>query len=51
MSDDSVVTDQKAKRKSKDSVFTKLFSDTGNILELYKQLHPEDKTVTEKDMS
>ena len=50
MSDDSVVTDQKAKRKSKDSVFTKLFSDTGNILELYKQLHPEDKTVTEKDI-
>ena len=47
MSDDSVVTDQKANRKSKDSVFTKLFSDIGNVLELYKELHPEDTTVTE----
>ena len=39
-----------AKRKSKDSVFTKLFSDTGNVLKLYKELHPEDTAVTEKDI-
>ena len=50
MSEESIASGHTINRKSKDSVFTKLFSDTGNILELYKQLHPEDKTVTEKDI-
>ncbi|MBQ1546103.1 MAG: hypothetical protein IIZ59_01055, partial [Clostridia bacterium] len=38
------------KRRSKDSVFTKLFSDVNNVLELYKDLHPEDTTVTKDDI-
>ena len=37
-------------RKSKDTVFTKLFSYLDNVLELYKDLHPEDTTVTEDDI-
>ena len=51
MADEDMVSGQTAKRKSKDSVFTKLFSDIGNVLELYKELHPEDTTVTEKDIT
>ena len=42
--------DQTTKRKSKDSVFTKLFSDLDNVLKLYKELHPEDTTVTKDDI-
>ena len=49
MADES--TGQTVKRKSKDSVFTKLFSDIENVLELYKELHPEDKTVTKDDIT
>ena len=44
------ITEQTTKRKSKDSVFTKLFSDLDNVLELYKALHPEDTTVTRDDI-
>lgn len=51
MSDESIAMSQTTKRKSKDSVFTKLFSDVKNVLELYKELHPEDTTVTEKDIT
>ncbi len=40
-----------AKRKSKDSLFTHLFRDTNNVLTLYKQLHPEDTTVTIDDIN
>ncbi len=39
----------KAKRGSKDSVFTDLFSDTKYLLELYKCLFPNDTSCTEKD--
>ena len=42
--------DQTTNRKSKDSVFTKLFSDLDNVLKLYKELHPEDTTVTKDDI-
>ena len=37
----------KIKRTVKDSVFTDLFKDKKNLLELYKTLHPEDITATE----
>lgn len=38
------------KRKSKDSVFTTLFSRKEYALQLLKVLHPEEKDVTEKDI-
>ena len=38
------------KWKSKDSVFVNLFEDVDNVLALYKALHPEDTTVTAKDI-
>lgn len=38
------------KRKAKDSVFTDLFGDVENVLELYKALHPEDADVETKDI-
>ena len=37
-------------RRSKDSVFTKLFSDVDNVLALYKDLHPEDTAVKKEDI-
>lgn len=37
--------EQIAKRTIKDSVFTDFFRIPGNMLELYKVLHPEDKGV------
>lgn len=37
------------KRKVKDSVFTDFFSDPKHQMELYKALHPEDKTVSSSD--
>lgn len=37
-------------RKSKDSVFVKLFQDKNNILQMYKELHPEDTDVTVDDI-
>jgi len=37
------------KRDVKDSVFTFLFSDSANLLELYQYLHPEDTDVTASD--
>ena len=39
------------KHKTKDSVFSRLFSDPENILELYKELHPEDTETTVDDIS
>ena len=38
-------------RRSKDSVFVKLFSDKSYVLQLYKDLHPEDKDVTIQDVN
>ena len=40
-----------ANKKSKDSVFVNLFEDKRNILQLYKELHPEDTNVTVNDIS
>ena len=44
------VASMKAKSKIYDSVFTDLFRDAENQLRLYKDLHPEDKDVTVKDI-
>ncbi len=41
---------RKAKRKIRDSVFTKLFSNRKNVLELYREINPEDTTVRLKDI-
>ena len=38
------------KKKAKDSVFSKLFEQRENLLTLYKDLHPEDNTVTIDDI-
>ncbi len=40
----------KTKRKSKDSVFVDLFANEENVLQLYKELHPEDTQVTIEDI-
>ena len=40
----------KSRRNIKDSVFTDLFRDKKYTLQLYKALHPEDKSVTAKDI-
>ena len=37
-------------RKTKDSIFTSLFSDKKYLLELYKELHQEDSKVTQDDI-
>ena len=36
--------------KAKDSVFYNLFQIKENVLQLYKELHPEDKGVTINDV-
>ena len=46
MNDENATT----KRRSKDSMFTSLFSEKEYVLQLYKELHPEDKDVTEDDI-
>ena len=43
--------DIKVKRTVKDSVFSDLFKDKKNLLELYKTLHPEDTDITEDMLS
>ena len=40
----------KVRRNIKDSVFTDLFRDKKYTLQLYKALHPEDKSATTKDI-
>ncbi|MBR0172975.1 MAG: hypothetical protein IJQ21_09300 [Lachnospiraceae bacterium] len=40
-----------ARRTLKDSVFTDLFKDKKNLLQLYWVLHPEDKDATEDDLT
>ena len=37
--------------KARDTVFTRLFSDPKNALEIYKALHPEDDSVSVDDIS
>ena len=39
-----------ANRNTKDSVFTCLFSDPEELIDLYRTLHPEDKTTQEEDL-
>ena len=38
------------KRTIKDSVFSDLFGNKGNLLQLYKRFHPEDTAVSEEDL-
>jgi len=38
------------KKKAKDSVFSKLFEKRENLLTLYRDLHPDDITVTINDI-
>ena len=39
------------KRTIKDSVFTNLFQDKKYLIQLYQELHPEDKDVTEDKLT
>ena len=39
-----------AKHTAKDSVFVDVFSDKDNILDAYKEFHPEDTTTTADDI-
>ena len=45
------VTDEVAKHKIKDSVFTNLFKDKKYLFQLYKALHPEDTNATEEQLT
>ena len=47
----SNVTDEVAKHKIKDSVFTNLFKDKKYLFQLYKVLHPEDTNATEEQLT
>lgn len=38
-------------RKSKDSIFVKLFQDKNNVLKLYKEIHPENDDVSVDDIN
>ena len=40
-----------AKRKIRDSVFTKLFKDKKNLVKLYKTLKPEESVISARDIS
>ena len=50
MADEELKDDRTIKHKTKDSVFSRLFSQPENILELYKELHPEDTETTVEDI-
>ena len=43
--------DTTTNQKSKDSIFVNLFSNKEYILQLYRELHPEDTSVTVSDIS
>ena len=47
----SNMTDEVAKHKIKDSVFTNLFKDRKYLFQLYKALHPEDTNATEEQLT
>ena len=47
----SNVTDEVAKHKIKDSVFTNLFKDKKYLFQLYKALRPEDSNATEEQLT
>ena len=42
---------QEAKHTAKDSVFTDLFAIPKYLLQLYQALHPEDREITEENIS
>ena len=44
-------SDETTRRRSNDSVFVDLFTNTEYVLRLYKELHPEDIGVTEADIN
>ena len=48
--DENTKEHETAKRKSKDSVFVDLFTDKKYVLQLYKDLHPEDTSVKLSDI-
>ena len=50
MANESLADNRTAKQKTKDSVFTTLFKDINNVYTLYRELHPEDTTVTVDDI-
>ena len=50
MADTELKDDRTIKHKTKDGVFSRLFSQPENILELYRQLHPEDTVTTVDDI-
>ena len=50
VADDELQDNRTVNRKTKDSVFTKVFEDKNNLLLLYKELHPRDTTVTIDDI-
>ncbi len=47
----SNMTDEVAKHKIKDSVFTNLFKDKKYLFQLYKALHPEDTNAAEEQLT
>ena len=50
MANESLADNRTVKNKTKDSVFTTLFKDVNNVYTLYRELHPEDTTVTVDDI-
>ena len=50
MANESLADKRAVKNKTKDSVFTTLFKDVNNVYTLYRELHPEDTTVTVDDI-
>ena len=46
-----MISKETTSRRSKDSVFVKLFNDEKYVLQLYKDLHPEDENVTIQDIN
>lgn len=42
---------QRPKRTAKDTVFTSLFRDKENLLQLYQALHPEDRKTKQEDLT
>lgn len=51
ISDNTKEESQIAKYTVKDSVFTSLFKDKKYLLQLYRALHPEDKEITEDQLT
>lgn len=50
MANEELTDNRTVKKKVKDSVFTTLFRDINNVYALYRELHPEDTSVTVNDI-